>query len=144
MFSKKKNQKTADASKSGPHGQPDVLKKKTVVASSEAAAISIIIHVLLIIFAGSVVAVRYYLKPDAAFEGENIDRPKLERRQLQMPTKVKNLQKKSSRPKVTSRMAVPTKQSFSLPDMSNMDLGFDRSGNRGVGGMGMAGGLGFG
>lgn len=143
MFRKKTNQKSSDASKSGIQEQPDALKKKTVVASSEAAAISIIIHVLLIVFAGSVVAIKYILKPPAEFEGKNIDRPKLERRELQMPTKVKNLQQKSSRPRVTSRMAVATKQSFSLPDMSNLDIGFDRSG-RSVGGMGMTGNLGFG
>ena len=132
MFKKKKTQDS-----------PDALKKKTLVCSSEAAAISIGIHVLLLIFAGSWVAIKYVQDKNNEFQGENIERRKLERRQLVLPTKVKNLQKKSSRPKVTSRMAVASKQTFSLPEMSNLDIGFDRSG-RSVGGMGMTGGLGFG
>jgi len=133
VFRKKKTQESS----------PDALKKKTLVCSSEAAAISIGIHVLLLIFAGSWVAIKYVQDKNNEFQGENIARRKLERRQLVLPTKVKNLQKKSSRPKVTSRMAVNTKQTFSLPEMSNLDIGFDRSG-RSVGGMGMTGGLGFG
>ncbi len=125
------------------------LKKKALVCSSEAAAISIGIHVLLVLFAGSIVAIKYVQKRDAAFAGENISRPKLERRQLQMPVKVQNLQKKSSRPKVTSRMASVSKSGFSLPDMMGMgDIagGFDRSGGgeRSLSSMGAAGSLGFG
>ncbi len=126
-----------------------VLKKKAMVCSTEAAAISIGIHVLLILFAGSIVAIRYVQKRDAAFAGENVSRPKLERRQLQMPVKVQNLQKKSSRPKVTTRMASVSQASFSLPDMMGMgDLGaggFDRgSTDRSLSNMGSAGNLGFG
>ena len=126
------------------------LKKKTMVCSTEAAAISIGLHVLLILFAGSIVAIKYVQKRDAAFKGENVSRPKLERRQLQMPVKVKNLQKKSRRPKVTTRMASASQASFSLPDMMGMgDLGagaFDRGGggDRSLSNMGAAGSLGFG
>jgi len=140
MFTKKQSQ-SLDSS--------GVLKKKTLVCSSEAAAISIGIHALLIIFAGSIVAIKYVQKRDAAFAGENIARPKLERRELQMPVKVQNLQKKSSRPKVTSRMASVSQASFSLPDMMGMgDIGggFDRSGSgdRSLSSMGSSGSLGFG
>ncbi|QHI70756.1 vWA domain-containing protein [Tichowtungia aerotolerans] len=126
------------------------LKKKTIAASTEAAAISIGIHALLIILAGSIVAIKYVQKRDASFSGENVSRPKLERRQLQMPVKVQNLQKKSRRPKVTTRMASVSQASFSLPDMMGMgDLGsagFDRSGgaDRSLSSMGSAGSLGFG
>ena len=126
------------------------LKKKALVCSTEAAAISIGIHVLLILFAGSIVAIKYVQKRDAAFAGQNIARPKLERRQLQMPVKVQNMQKKSSRPKVTTRMASVSQSSFSLPDMMGMgDIGtggFDRSGSgdRSLSNMGAAGSLGFG
>lgn len=124
------------------------LKGKALVCSTEAAAISIGIHVLLILLAGSIVAIRYVQKHEAALSGENIARPKLERRQLQMPVKVQNLQKKSSRPKVTSRMASVSKSSFSLPDMMGLDNiggGFDRSGGeRTLSSMGAAGSLGFG
>ena len=124
------------------------LKGKALVCSTEAAAISVGIHVLLIIFAGSIVAMKYVQKRDAAFAGENIARPKLERRELQMPVKVQNLQKKSRRPKVTSRMASVSQASFALPDMLGMgDIGggFDRSGGgRSLSSMGAAGSLGFG
>jgi hypothetical protein len=126
------------------------LKKKTLVCSTEAAAISIGIHVVLILLAGSIVAIRYVQKRDASFAGENVNRPKLERRQLQMPVKVKNLQKKSRRPQITTRMASVSQSSFSLPDMMGMgDLGsagFDRSGGgeRSLSSMGSAGSLGFG
>jgi len=132
------------------------LKKKAAVCSAEAAAISILIHVLIIVFAGSMVAYEYIKRKDAAFEGQNVSRPKLERRQLQMPVKVQNLQKKSHRPKVSTRMTSASKSSLALPDMSALgaglgnDSGFGRAGVAGEGGerelssMGAAGSLGFG
>lgn len=127
------------------------LKKKTVFCSAEAAAVSIGIHLLLIIFAGSWIIFQHAKKDDAAFSGENINRPKLERRQLQMPVKVQNLQKKSQRPKVTSRMASVSKTSFALPDMSGLGSagsGLAREGattaGRELSSMGAAGSLGFG
>ncbi len=141
MFRKKKSQSNDSSG---------ALKKKAMVCSTEAAAISIGIHVLLILFAGSIVAIRYVQKRDAAFAGENISRPKLERRQLQMPVKVQNLQKKSSRPKVTTRMASVSQASFALPDAmgmgTDMGAGFDRTGTgeRSLSNMGSAGSLGFG
>ncbi|QHI70757.1 hypothetical protein [Tichowtungia aerotolerans] len=134
----------------GVENSAGALKKKALVCSTEAAAISIGIHVILILLAGSIVAIKYVQKRDAAFSGENVSRPKLERRQLQMPVKVQNLQKKSRRPKVTTRMASVSQASFSLPDMMGMgDLGstgFDRSGgaDRSLSSMGSAGSLGFG
>jgi len=123
------------------------LKKKTMICSTEAAAISIGIHVLLIVLAGSVVAVRYVQKREAAFKGEVIVRPKLERRQLQMPVKVKSLQKKSARPKITTRMATVSQISISLPQMgADWGGGFDRvnMGERSLSSMGSVGSLGFG
>ena len=134
--------------KNRPVGADRALKRKARVCSSEAAAISIGIHVLLVIFAGSIVAIKYVQKRDAVFAAENIVRPKLERRELQMPVKVQNLQKKSRRPKVTSRMASVSQSSFALPDMMGLgDIGggFDRSGGgRSLSSMGAAGSLGFG
>lgn len=127
------------------------MKKKTVFCSAEAAAVSIGIHLLLIIFAGSWIIFQHAKKEDAAFSGENISRPKLERRQLQMPVKMQNLQKKSQRPKVTSRIASASKTSFALPDMSGLGSagsGLVREGTstagRELSSMGAAGSLGFG
>jgi len=142
-------------------GQKDVsgsLKKKAAVCSAEAAAISIAIHVLIIVFAGSIVAYEYIKRQDAAFEGKNVNRPKLERRQLQMPVKVQNLQKKSRRPKVSSRMTSASKSALALPDMSALGMGLGKDGDafgaagagadggaeRELSSMGAAGSLGFG
>ena len=146
---------------SGKFAKKDVsgsLKKKAAVCSAEAAAISIAIHVLIIVFAGSIVAYEYIKRQDAAFEGQNVNRPKLERRQLQMPVKVQNLQKKSRRPKVSSRMTSASKSALALPDMSALGMGLGKDGDAfgavGAGGdggterelssMGAAGSLGFG
>lgn len=132
-------------------GTKGSLKRKTVVASTEAAAISIGIHILLIVFAGSIVALQYVQKQKSLIEGSNISRPKLERRQLQMPVKVQNLQKKSRRPKVATRMATAGPTSFALPDMMGMgglgggfDHGTSAGGRRSLSTMGAAGSLGFG
>lgn len=128
------------------------LKKKTLLCSTEAAAISIGIHVALILTAGSVIVFQHVQKGKADFKGEKISRPKLERRQLQMPVKVKDLQKKNSRPKMQNRMASASQASFALPDMLAMgglgDVGFERGGGSGGGrdlkSMGAAGNLGLG
>jgi hypothetical protein len=137
----------SEANREG-HTSSGSLKKKAMVCSTEAAAISIGIHILLALLAGSVVAIKYVQKRDAAFVGENVSRPKLERRQLQMPVKVQNLQKKSRRPKITTRMASVSKASFSLPDtagLGHVGGGFDRGGgSRSLSSMGAAGSLGFG
>ena len=145
---------------SGKFAKKDVsgsLKKKAAVCSAEAAAISIAIHVLIIVFAGSIVAYEYIKRQDAAFEGQNVNRPKLERRQLQMPVKVQNLQKKSRRPKVSSRMTSASKSALALPDMSALGMGLgdgdafgtvgagaDGGAERELSSMGAAGSLGFG
>lgn len=139
--------------KTDEHDLTRSLKKKSMFCSTEAAVISIGFHVLLLLFAGSIVAIHYAQKHDASFTGENIERPKLERRQLQMPVKVQNLQKKSQRPKVTSRMATAAHSTFALPDLAGMGLpgqagSFARTdmdgGSRDLSKMGSAGSLGFG
>jgi len=144
--------------KGSEHDVGGSLKKKAAVCSAEAAAISIAIHVLIIVFAGSIVAYEYIKRQDAAFEGQNVNRPKLERRQLQMPVKVQNLQKKSRRPKVNTRMTSASKSALALPDMSALGMGLGKDGDAfgaaGAGGdggaarelssMGAAGSLGFG
>lgn len=136
--------------KDHPHHSGGTLKKKTMVCSTEAAAISIVFHVLIIVFAGSIVAIEYAKSKNNQLSSSNIRRPKLERRQLQMPVKVTNLQKKSRKPKISSRMASASKSKFALPDMTGLGdlgaLGFDRggAGGRSLSSMGSAGSLGFG
>jgi hypothetical protein len=130
------------------------LKKKIVFCSTQAIMVSVGVHLLLLLFAGSIVAIRYAQKQDASFAGENIERPKLERRQLQMPVKMQKLQKKSQKPKVTTRMATAATSSFALPDLAGMGLpgqagGFARvdtadAGGRDLSKIGSSGSLGFG
>jgi len=131
---------------------PKSLKKKAMFCSTQAATISIAVHLVLLLFAGSWVALRIAQNRAGAFKGQNVGRPRLECRQLQMPVKLKNLQKKSRRPKVTTRMASAAPSSFSLPDMSKLgkigDMGFNREGGEGgsrdLSSLGSAGSLGFG
>lgn len=125
------------------------LKKKSLVHSTQAAAISLAVHLAIVVFAGSFVAIEY-IRKNSEFEATKIDRPKLERRQLVMPTKTQELQQQSTRPKVTTRMAAINESSFKLPDMSgldNLDTTFDRDAeisDRSLSNMGAAGSLGFG
>ncbi len=131
------------------------LQKKATTSSVEAILVSVVVHVLIIAFAGSVVAYEYIKRKDAAFEGKNIERPKMERRKLQMPVKLKKMQKKSRRPKVNARMTTASTPSLNLPDMSSLvskggdafgmaGMGGDGGGGNGLSGMGAAGSLGFG
>ncbi|MCF7849353.1 MAG: hypothetical protein K9M45_10915 [Kiritimatiellales bacterium] len=133
---------------------PKTLKHRMQIMQAEAASISVAIHVAFILLAGSIVAVRWINKEAAEFAGENIDRPKLERRQLQMPVKVKNMQKKSRRPQVKTRMSTASQTAFELPDMTKGkgmdsagfgdDYGSAGAGKRDLSGLGAAGSLGFG
>ncbi|MCF7849351.1 MAG: hypothetical protein K9M45_10905 [Kiritimatiellales bacterium] len=130
------------------------LKHRMHVMQAEAASISIAIHLLFILLAGSIVAVRWINKEAAEFAGDHVDRPKLERRQLQMPVKVKNMQKKSRRPQVKTRMSTAAKTAFRVPDMMkarglddsvSFNEDYDTStGTRDLSGLGAAGNLGFG
>ncbi|MCF7848319.1 MAG: hypothetical protein K9M45_05665 [Kiritimatiellales bacterium] len=119
------------------------LKRKARLCSTEAALVSIVIHVLLLISAGSIVAVRWLTKPPAEFAGEEIDRPKLERRKLQMPVSVKNMQKKSRRPQIKSRMTAVVPSNFSLGALPQINLGQGYQRQQYNIGLGDVSGLGF-
>jgi len=94
------------------------LKNKTRSASAQAALTSAAIHVLLVLFAGSIVAVRYVQKQNAELIARTETRPKLDRRPLQTPQKVEQLQKRA----LTSRL-VSKKVSFSNPEFVLPDTG---------------------
>ena len=61
------------------------LKNKTRSYSAQAAITSFAVHLLLIIFAGSIVAVRYVQKQNAELIARTEARPKMERKKLQAP-----------------------------------------------------------
>ena len=97
----------------------ETLKKlvhRTHVRSAEAAAISVGLHILLILLAGSVVAIRYVNKRDAEMDVV-ITKPKLERRQLQTPQKIDRVRRTSRRPKILTTTAAASATSFSVPDL---------------------------
>jgi hypothetical protein len=92
------------------------------VCSAEAAAVSVGAHVLLILLAGSLVAVRYVHKRDAEMDVV-ITRPKLERRQLQLPQKIERVRRTSRRPKMITTRAASSATSFSVPDFNEGEGG---------------------
>jgi hypothetical protein len=95
----------------------EVQKKKKRIVSSSAALISIAIHVILILVAGSMVALKYYKKKGAGFTVEE-QKPKLERRKLQMPVKAQPFMEQMSKPqkKSTTRITANTPQMVNIPE----------------------------
>jgi|GEM_PF-2861082 len=92
-------------------------KNKTRSYSAQAAITSIIIHSLLILFAGSIVTVRYVQKQRAELIARTESRPKLERKKLQAPVaRVEQLQQRSLTSKLVSKKVSFTNPKFILPD----------------------------
>lgn len=101
----------------------DKLVKKARICSAEAVVVSVLVHLLLILLAGSFVAIRYVKKRDAEISVV-MQKPKLERRQLQMPETVERVRKTSRRPKIITSQAAASDTDFAVPDVSDMG-GFD-------------------
>jgi len=101
----------------------DKLVKKTRIRSAEAVAVSVLVHLILILVAGSFVAVRYVQKRDTELNVV-MREPKLERRQLQMPETLQRVRKTSRRPKIISTQAAASDTKFSVPDLGGIG-GFD-------------------
>ncbi|QBG47932.1 hypothetical protein EGM51_11185 [Verrucomicrobia bacterium S94] len=95
----------------------EVQKTKKRIASSSAALISILLHAALLLVAGGVVALKYYQKQGAAFQVEK-QRPKLERRKLQMPVKAQPFMEQMSKPKArtTTRITANAPQLVNIPE----------------------------
>jgi hypothetical protein len=100
------------------------MKRKIAVCSVEAAAISLFLHLLLISFAGSMVILNVALGRAATLKGENVKRPELERRAVQLPVKIQELQKAGPRPKLSSRMVSAAPAPFALPSMNLPETSF--------------------
>lgn len=92
------------------------LKKKAVFADVKALAVTITIHALLILFAGSIVAVRYLGKQSAEFT-VTTGEPRLERRQLELPSKLEKVQETSRQPTLVSRQVSTATPVFTAPEM---------------------------
>jgi hypothetical protein len=95
----------------------EVQKTKKKLVNSSAALISIGIHVALILLAGSFVALKYYKKKGAGFQMEE-QKPKLERRKLQMPVKTQPFMEQMTKPKLqtTSRITANAPQMVNIPE----------------------------
>ncbi|MDF7806726.1 hypothetical protein P4E94_04695 [Pontiellaceae bacterium B12219] len=95
----------------------EVQKKKRRIANSSAAVISIAIHVVVLMVAGGLVAMKYYKKQNAVFQVEE-QKPKLERRKLQMPVKAQPFVEQMSKPKsvTTSRITANAPQMVNIPE----------------------------
>ncbi|MCF7848774.1 MAG: hypothetical protein K9M45_07995 [Kiritimatiellales bacterium] len=94
------------------------LKKKKNIANSKAILFSIGIHVLILLIAGNIVAIRLYKKYREGVKFESTERPKLELRKLDMQVNIqKPLMERMNRPKMkhTSRITARGKQEFNLP-----------------------------
>jgi len=95
----------------------EIQKKKKRVVASSAAVLSIAFHVALLLVAGSMVALKFYKKQKAGFQVEQ-QKPKLERRKLQMPQKSEPFIEQMSKPKLqtTSRITANTPQMVNIPE----------------------------
>ena len=95
----------------------EVQKNKKRIINSSAALISIGIHVLLVLAAGTMVALKFYQKKGAGFVVEE-QKPKLERRKLQMPVKTEPFLEQMTKPKekTTSRITANAPQMVNIPE----------------------------
>ena len=120
----KKKETTAQSPETADHSA-GALKRKARIFSTEAAAISIGIHLLLVLLAGSWVAVRYVQKQKAEITVYNEPVRKTERRQmLPLPEqKLQRVRDTSQRPKIVSTRAAVSSSEFSLPAVTGSGTG---------------------
>ncbi len=95
----------------------EVQKKKKRIVNSSAVLLSIGIHVLFILLAGGMVALKFYKKRGAGFQVEE-QKPKLERRKLQMPVKTEPFMEQMTKPKArtTTRITANAPQMVNIPE----------------------------
>jgi len=95
----------------------EIQKKKKRIVASSAAILSIGFHLLLILVAGSMVALKFYKEERAGFQVEQ-QKPKLERRKLQLPQKAEPFIEQMTKPKLqtTARITATTPQMVNIPE----------------------------
>lgn len=115
------------------------VRKQTVVKGSSAALIvTVAVHVILLLTAGTFVAMKVIERAETKFEGKQIVRPKMKIKKLQVPIKVKKIQQPKLRQTVTAKAPVAPMQ-FKMPAMGGVKGGMGSM--TGIGGLGS---LGFG
>lgn len=92
------------------------LKWKARLLSAEALLITLAVHALLLLLAGTIVAVRYIQKQTPEFTVSTAA-PRLERRQLELPAEPRETQETARRPAIVSRPTAAARPAFAVPDM---------------------------
>ncbi len=79
--------------------------------------ISVLAHIVFGIGAAFIVALRSTHQPQAIFQADPQPRPRLEPRKVEMSVKVKDLTRRSSRPRLQPRLTVQAPSDLALPDI---------------------------
>ncbi|MEN8255239.1 MAG: hypothetical protein ABFR33_07195 [Verrucomicrobiota bacterium] len=118
-------------------------KKKffTNHSKSSAAVVSIALHLILLLIAGTFVAVQVVVKSEKKFEAKQVSRPRMPPKKLQVPVKIKKQRRK---PRLRQRIVVKTKVR-NMPDIKMPEISGIKSGLGAVGdaGLGSADSIGF-
>jgi len=100
------------------------LKRRMVLCSFEAAALSILIHLLLIVFAGTTVFMSVSIKDSIWFKGEKVKRTQLEKR-AEIPVLIKQMLRKGPRPLMVKQVVRPAENRVRIPVPPPIDTGFN-------------------
>ncbi len=111
-------------------------------AKSSAAAVSIVLHLILLLIAGTFVAVTVVTKGEKKFEAKQVSRPRMPPRKLQVPVKIK---KQRPRPRLRQRIVVKHTVNRNMPDIKMPEISGIKGGMGATGGAGLgnAHGIGF-
>lgn len=111
-------------------------------AKSSAAVVSIALHLVLLLIAGTFVAVTVVTKADKQFEAPKVNRPRLPPKKLQVPVKMK---KKRPKPKLRKQITVKTRMDRRMPDIKMPEITGIKGGlgSAAVGDLGSVAGVGF-
>ncbi|MEN8256077.1 MAG: hypothetical protein ABFR33_11480, partial [Verrucomicrobiota bacterium] len=103
-------------------------------SKSSAAVVSIALHLILLLIAGTFVAVTVVTKNEKKFEVKQVNRPKMPPKKLQVPVKIK---KQKRKPKLRQRIVVKTKvqnmPDIKMPEITGIKGGLGAVGNAGLG-----------
>lgn len=115
----------------------DAGKKKWYNRSS--VVLSLLIHAAIILVAITVVVAIRQPKEETVFIADPPPRPKLEPRKLEMKVKVRDLQKRSSRPKLQPRLMALAPTDVALPQIKKKKIKLDRKVKRNFSNLGLSG-----
>ena len=110
-------------------------------SKSSAAIVSIALHLVLLLIAGTFVAVTVVTKSEKKFESRQASHPRMPLKKLQVPVKIN---KRKPKPKLRKRIVVQTTErnvpDIKMPEISGIKGGLGAAGGTGLG---TGGGIGF-